>query len=156
MKKLLILLLLISFNVSGAGTESSNSDSTTTPDQINSLYELAEKHIYNKKYDKSLKLLKKLTKREDLGTRRADIYNLLGFSYRKLENPELDKSFAAYMMALEIDPEHAGAHEYLGELYLMRNQKNQAMRMLSKLENLVGKNADEYKDLLQAIENYQS
>ena len=156
MKKLLILLLLTSFNVSGAGTESSNSDSTTTSDQINSLYELAEKHIYNKKYDKSLKLLKKLTKREDLGTRRADIYNLLGFSYRKLENPELDKSFAAYMMALEIDPEHAGAHEYLGELYLMRNQKNQAMRMLSKLENLVGKNADEYKDLLQAIENYQS
>jgi|TARA_B000000565_G_scaffold129075_1_gene97384 Flp pilus assembly protein TadD len=156
MKKLLILLLLVSFNVSGAGTESSNSDSTTTPDQINSLYELAEKHIYNKKYDKSLKLLKKLTKREDLGTRRADIYNLLGFSYRKLENPELDKSFAAYMMALEIDPEHAGAHEYLGELYLMRDQKNQAMRMLSKLENLVGKNAEEYKDLLQAIENYQS
>ena len=156
MKKLLILLLLISFNVSGAGTESSNSDSTTTPDQINSLYELAEKHIYNKKYDKSLKLLKKLTKREYLGTRRADIYNLLGFSYRKLENPELDKSFAAYMMALEIDPEHAGAHEYLGELYLMRDQKNQAMRMLSKLENLVGKNAEEYKDLLQAIENYQS
>ena len=67
MKKILILLLLISFNVSGAGTESSNNDSTTTSDQINSLYELAEKHIYNKKYDKSLKLLKKLTKREDLG-----------------------------------------------------------------------------------------
>ena len=148
--------MLISFNVNGAGTGANNSDSTTTPDQINSLYELAEKHIYNKKYDKSLKLLKKLTKREDLGTRRADIYNLLGFSYRKLENPELDKSFAAYMMALEIDPEHAGAHEYLGELYLMRDQKNQAMRMLSKLENLVGKNAEEYKDLLQAIENYQS
>ena len=156
MKKILILLLLISFNVSGAGTESSVNDSTTTSDQINSLYELAEKHIYNKKYDKSLKLLKKLTKREDLGTRRADIYNLLGFSYRKLENPELDKSFAAYMMALEIDPEHVGAHEYLGELYLMRDQKNQAMRMLSKLENLVGKNAEEYKDLLEAIENYQS
>ena len=156
MKKLLILLLLVSFNVSGAGTESSNSDSTTTSDQINSLYELAEKHIYNKNYDKSLKLLKKLTKREDLGTRRADIYNLLGFSYRKLDNPELDKSFAAYMMALELDPEHAGAHEYLGELYLMRDQKNEALKMLSKLESLFGKNAEEYKDLLEAIENYQS
>ena len=156
MKKLIILLLLMSFNVSGAGTESSSSDATTTPDQVNSLYELAEKHIYNKKYDKSLKLLKKLTKREDLGTRRADIYNLLGFSYRKLENPELDKSFAAYMMALEIDPEHAGAHEYLGELYLMRDQKNQALKMLSKLEKLVGKNSEEYKDLLIAIDNYQS
>ena len=156
MKKILILLLLISFNVSGAGTESSNNNSTTTSDQINSLYELAEKHIYNKKYDKSLKLLKKLTKREDLGTRRADIYNLLGFSYRKLDNPELDKSFAAYMMALELDPEHVGAHEYLGELYLMRDQKDEALKMLSKLESLVGKNAAEYKDLLEAIENYQS
>ena len=156
MKKILILLLLISFNVSGAGTESSNNDSTTTSDQNNSLYELAEKHIYNKKYDKSLKLLKKLTKREDLGTRRADIYNLLGFSYRKLDNPELDKSFAAYMMALELDPVHAGAHEYLGELYLMRDQKDEALKMLSKLEGLVGKNAEEYKDLLEAIENYQS
>ena len=156
MKKILILLLLISFNVSGAGTESSINDSTTTSDQINSLYELAEKHIYNKKYDKSLKLLKKLTKREDLGTRRADIYNLLGFSYRKLDNPELDKSFAAYMMALELDPEHVGAHEYLGELYLMRDQKDEALKMLSKLESLVGKNAEEYKDLLKAIENYQS
>ena len=156
MKKILILLLLISFNVSGAGTESTVNDSTTTSDQINSLYELAEKHIYTKKYDKSLKLLKKLTKREDLGTRRADIYNLLGFSYRKLDNPELDKSFAAYMMALELDPEHVGAHEYLGELYLMRDQKDEALKMLSKLESLVGKNAKEYKDLLKAIENYQS
>ena len=75
-----------------------------------------------------LSYLKNLQKREDLGTRRADIYNLLGFSYRKLENPELDKSFAAYMMALEIDPEHAGAHEYLGELYLMRDQKDQCYK----------------------------
>ena len=156
MKKLLIILSLISFNVFGAGTESSDSSSATTSDQINSLYELAEKHIYNKNYDKSLKLLKKLTKREDLGTRRADIYNLLGFSYRKLDNPELDKSFAAYMMALELDPEHAGAHEYLGELYLMRDQKNEALKMLSKLESLGGTNAEEYKDLLEAIENYQS
>ena len=156
MKKILILLLLISFNVSGAGTESSNNDSTTTSDQINSLYELAEKHIYNKKYDKSLKLLKKLTKREDLGTRRADIYNLLGFSYRKLENPNLDKSFAAYMMAIEIDPSHLGAHEYLGELYLMRDQKDKAVIILNKLDQLAGSNTEEYKELKIAIDEYKS
>ena len=156
MKKILILLLLISFNVSGAGTESSNNDSTTTSDQINSLYELAEKHIYNKKYDKSLKLLKKLTKREDLGTRRADIYNLLGFSYRKLENPDLDKSFAAYMMAIEIDPSHLGAHEYLGELYLMRDQKDKALIILKKLDQLAGSNTEEYRELKIAIDEYQS
>jgi len=156
MKKILILLLFVSFNAIGAGTSSSTDDSTQTADQIIKLYELAEKHIDNQSYDKSLKLLKKLTKREDLGTKRADIYNLLGFSYRKLENPDLDKSFAAYMMAIELDPSHLGAHEYLGELYLMRDQKEKALIILEKLDQLAGSNSEEYKELKIAIDEYQS
>ena len=156
MKKILILLLFVSFNAIGAGTSSSTDDSTQTSDQIIKLYELAEKHIDNQSYDKSLKLLKKLTKREDLGTKRADIYNLLGFSYRKLENPDLDKSFAAYMMAIELDPSHLGAHEYLGELYLMRDQKDKALIILEKLDQLAGSNSEEYKELKIAIDEYQS
>ena len=156
MKKILILLLFVSFNAIGAGTSSSTDDSTQTADQIIKLYELAEKHIDNQSYDKSLKLLKKLTKREDLGTKRADIYNLLGFSYRKLENPDLDKSFAAYMMAIELDPSHLGAHEYLGELYLMRNQKDKALIILEKLDQLAGSNTEEYKELKITIDEYQS
>ena len=156
MKKILILLLFVSFNAIGAGTSSSTDDSTQTADQIIKLYELAEKHIDNQSYDKSLKLLKKLTKREDLGTKRADIYNLLGFSYRKLENPDLDKSFAAYMMAIELDPLHLGAHEYLGELYLMRDQKDKALIILEKLDQLAGSNSEEYKELKIAIDEYQS
>ena len=156
MKKILILLLFVSFNAIGAGTSSSTDDSTQTADQIIKLYELAEKHIDNQNYNKSLKLLKKLTKREDLGTKRADIYNLLGFSYRKLENPDLDKSFAAYMMAIELDPSHLGAHEYLGELYLMRGQKDKALIILEKLDQLAGSNTEEYNELKIAIDEYQS
>ena len=156
MKKILILLLFVSFNAIGAGTSSSTDDSTQTADQIIKLYELAEKHIDNQSYNKSLKLLKKLTKREDLGTKRADIYNLLGFSYRKLENPDLDKSFAAYMMAIELDPSHLGAHEYLGELYLMKDQKDKALIILEKLDQLAGSNSEEYKELKIAIDEYQS
>ena len=171
MKYLIILITLISFNSFGAGskspepesvspgteTKSSVTNITTDPlEHIELLYKLAEKHIYNKQYVKSLKLLKKLTKREDLGTKRADIYNLLGFSYRKIDNPDLDKSFAAYMMALELEPDHVGAHEYLGELYLMRDNLDKASDMLLKLEVLVGKDAQEYKDLFTAIEKYQS
>ena len=156
MKKILVLLLFVSFNAIGAGTSSSTDDSTQTADQIIKLYELAEKHIDNQSYNKSLKLLKKLTKREDLGTKRADIYNLLGFSYRKLENPDLDKSFAAYMMAIEIDPSHLGAHEYLGELYLMRDQKDKAVIILKKLDQLAGSNTEEYRELKIAIDAYQS
>ena len=156
MKYLIILFTLFSFSSYGAGTESTSEITTDSSQQITKLYELAEKHIYSEKYDKSLKLLKKLTKREDLGTKRADIYNLLGFSYRKIESPNLDKSFAAYMMALELEPDHVGAHEYLGELYLMRDNLEKASNMLLKLEMLIGKDAQEYKDLLKAIEDYQS
>ena len=81
---------------------------------------------------------------------------MLGFSYRKIDTSNLDKSFAAYMMALELDPNHVGAHEYLGELYLMKNQKDKAISILSDLEKLVGKDAEEYKDLFSAIEKFKS
>ena len=157
MKNLLIILLsFISFNAFAAATSSKSEVSTERAKQINDLYEIAEKHIYDNNYDKSLKMLINLAKNDDLGEKKADIYNLLGFSYRKSSNPDLDKSYDAYMTALEHDPKHAGAHEYLGELYMMRGDQENAMNMLGKLENLVGKNAKEYKDLLKAINSYQS
>ena len=157
MKNLIIILLsFISLNAFAAATSSKTDVSTERAEQINNLYEIAEKHIYNNNYDKSLKLLINLSKNDDLGAKKADIYNLLGFSYRKSSNPDLDKSYDAYMTALEHDPKHAGAHEYLGELYMMRGDQENAMNMLGKLENLVGKNAKEYKDLLKAINSYQS
>ena len=157
MKNLIIILLsFISFNAFAAATSSKTDVSTERAEQINNLYEIAEKHIYNNNYDKSLKLLINLAKNDDLGEKKADVYNLLGFSYRKASNPDLDKSYDAYMTALEHDPKHAGAHEYLGELYMMRGDQENAMNMLGKLENLVGKDAKEYKDLLKAINSYQS
>ena len=157
MKNLIIILLsFISFTAFAAATSSKTDISSERAEQINNLYEIAEKHIYNNNYDKSLKLLINLSKNDDLGAKKADIYNLLGFSYRKSSNPDLDKSYDAYMTALEHDPKHAGAHEYLGELYMMRGDQENAMNMLDKLENLVGKNAKEYKDLLKAINSYQS
>ena len=157
MKNLIIILLsFISLNAFAAATSSKTDVSSERAEQINNLYEIAEKHFYNNNYDKSLKLLINLAKNDDLGEKKADVYNLLGFSYRKASNPDLDKSYDAYMTALEHDPKHAGAHEYLGELYMMRGDQENAMNMLGKLENLVGKNAKEYKDLLKAINSYQS
>ena len=42
------------------------------------------------------------------------------------------------MMAIEINPEHLGAHEYLGELYLMMGNKIKAKDMLQALKKLAG------------------
>ena len=137
-----------------ANTSSSTAPEIDNSDQIKILYKKAEKYIEEDNFKKSLKVLKALTKREDLGGFRADIYNLLGFSYRKLNKPDFDKSFAAYMMAIELDPEHIGAHEYLGELYLMLEDKSKALEMLAKLEVMVGKSSKEYLDLEKAINQY--
>ena len=146
---------MISFSAFSAGTTStSNTTLVDNSDQILIIYQKAEKYIDKKKYKKSLKILKSLIKREDLGDRRADIYNLLGYSYRKNSKPNLDKSYAAYMMALELDPYHIGAHEYLGELYLMLGKKNKAIEMLNRLEKLVDINSDEYIDLKNDINNF--
>lgn len=153
-----IILFLITFFISSsilsAGSSSNSNIETDNSDQIKILYEKAEKMIKEKKFEKSIKLLKKLTRREDLAGFRADIYNLLGFSYRKLDEPILDKSFSAYMMALEIDPKHLGAHEYLGELYLMRGEKNKAQEMLNKLKLLAGIDSIEYIELEKEINNF--
>ena len=146
-----ILTLLISSVSLSAGTSSSTSSDAESSDQIKILYEKAEKYIEDKNYKKSLKVLKSLTKREDLSGFRADIYNLLGFSYRKLPQPDLDKSFAAYMMAIELDPDHVGAHEYLGELYIMMGNINKAKEMLFKIETLAGIGSKEYLDLNEII-----
>ena len=137
-----------------ADSSTSSSSDTDNSDQIEILYERAKVYIEEDNFKKSLKVLKALTKREDLAGFRADIYNLLGFSYRKLNKPDLDKSFAAYMMAIELEPAHIGAHEYLGELYLMMENQSKALEMLAKLEVLAGKLSKEYLDLEKAIKQY--
>ena len=137
-----------------ADSSTSSSSDTDNSDQIKILYERAKVYIEEDNFKKSLKVLKALTKREDLAGSRADIYNLLGFSYRKLNKPDLDKSFAAYMMAIELEPAHIGAHEYLGELYLMLGNQSKALEILAKLEVLAGKSSKEYLDLEKAIKQY--
>tara|TARA_Y100001936_G_scaffold212687_1_gene220947 strand:+ start:713 stop:1177 length:465 start_codon:yes stop_codon:yes gene_type:complete len=153
MIKTLLFILLFSTSVFAAASDSSDDTSASAPDQIQSLYNKAYDLVYAEKFDKSLKLLKKISKRNDLGEMKADIYNLLGFSYRKSDNPDLNKAFESYEIALEANPKHAGAHEYLGELYLKMGKKSMAEEMLAKLEVIAGTNSDEYKKLKKAIAN---
>ena len=44
----------------------------------------------------------------------ADVYNLMGFSLRK--SGDYKQAYAYYRKALDLDPTHKGALEYLGEL----------------------------------------
>lgn len=88
--------------------------------------------------------------------RNADLHNLLGFAYRKQASPDLDKAFVHYRLALDIDPGHRGAHEYIGEAYLMRKQPAKAREHLQALHRLCGgASCEEYQDLAKALAAYR-
>ena len=152
--RILLTLLFISSTSFAASTSSDDSEtSISASEQVTKLYDKAYELVYYKKFDKSIKLLEKIAKRKDLGEKKADVYNLLGFSYRKHSEPNLDKAFEAYRIALEANPEHLGAHEYLGELYITLGNMNKANEMLLKLETIAGTNSMEYRKLKTAIDN---
>ncbi|OIP15370.1 MAG: hypothetical protein CO105_04265 [Comamonadaceae bacterium CG_4_9_14_3_um_filter_60_33] len=86
----------------------------------------------------------------------ADVHNLLGFSYRKQAQPDLPKAFEHYQQALKLNPLHRGAHEYIGEAYLMDNKPAEAERHLAALEKICGnRSCEEYADLAKAIAAYK-
>src|SRR5262249_41914323 len=64
----------------------------------------------------------------DQGVQQADVYNLMGFSLRKSGN--LDRAYSFYRKALEFEPDHKGALEYLGELYVERGEEERHLAAL--------------------------
>ena len=64
-------------------------------------------------------------------------------------------SLQYYQQALAIDPKHLGAHEYLGEAYLMLDQPAEADKMLARLDSLCVFGCTEYRMLKTAIANYK-
>jgi len=83
----------------------------------------------------------------------ADIHNYLGYAYRKSGN--LDAAFKSYAEALRLDPKHKGAHEYVGEAYLMVNNLAKAEEHLTALNRICFFPCEEYRDLKKEIEEYK-
>lgn len=79
----------------------------------------------------------------------ADAFNLLAFSLRNQGHH--DAAFIYYFKALDLDPEHKGAREYLGELYVKVGQLSKAREQLAVLERLCPQGCEEREDLELAI-----
>lgn len=87
----------------------------------------------------------------------ADVHNLLGYSWRKRSNPDVTKAFEHYYTALRIDPRHKGAHEYIGQAYLMEKRPQQAETHLAELEKICGgQGCPEYQELAKAIADFKA
>ncbi len=114
----------------------------------------ARKAIEAKDWSKALAELNQAARDEP---RNADVQNLLGYTHRKKAAPDLAKAFDHYNAALKLDPKHKGAHEYIGEAFLMDKKPAEAEKHLALLEALCGnKTCEEYADLAKSIADFKA
>ena len=149
MKKLIYSLLIIiglTNNSFSAGTASDSSDNSSNYTKAYNLIKAAKKYEKKgktekaeKKYAKAQKLLLKSNKKKPL---QADTLNYLGFTTRKLGDYKKGEEF--YLQGLQIEPNHKGINEYLGELYVATDRIGLAKERLEILKNC---NCAEYKQL---------
>ena len=85
----------------------------------------------------------------------ANYHNLYAYALRKGTNPDMNLVFKHYNEALRIDPKHRGAHEYIGEAYLMVGNVAKAKEHLSALDKLCFFPCVEYTDLKKSITEYE-
>jgi len=78
----------------------------------------------------------------------ADVWNLFGYTSRnmKLAGPALE----AYETALKLEPDHLGALEYQGEMFVELKRLDDAKANLAKLKKLCG-DCEQVVDLEAAI-----
>jgi Flp pilus assembly protein TadD len=86
----------------------------------------------------------------------ADWNNLMGYSLRKARTPDLEGAERFYTEALRINPNHRGALEYSGELYLIKGDLPTAEKRLTTLDKACTFGCEEYTDLKKAIDRYRA
>ena len=144
MKLIILIFFLFSQSlVYGAGSSSSI--------DANQEYLKAENLIKSEKYENAIKALNKLLSETPDGYTKADLYNYLGYATRKQKNPDFELAEEHYLKALELDSDHIGALEYLGELYYETNRKDKAVEMLVRLKEVAGDESEEYLELYEIL-----
>ena len=145
----ILFIILLSTNSYSAGSDSTTKVKSDYSKAV-TLIKAAKKHEKkgkiekaNKRYKKAQTLLIKSNKKKPL---QADTLNYLGFTTRKLGDFENGEKY--YLLGLEIDPNHIGINEYLGELYVVTNRIDLAKERLKVLENC---NCEEYDELKEII-----
>ncbi|MFQ3187987.1 MAG: tetratricopeptide (TPR) repeat protein [Gammaproteobacteria bacterium] len=136
-----LLLVLLSFS---GNALSDSGDTKYEESPLNNIYQLIE----NKQFEQAILELNQADQDD------ADVANLLGYSNRKLEN--YDVALKYYQHALSINPEHKGANEYLGELYLETGEIDKAKQRLAILDDACFFPCSEYTTLKNSIIKYES
>ena len=146
MKKLLLAAALL---LSGAGLSQAADSAPAKQDPVWLTQSRAS--IKAEKYDQAIQQLQSANE-----TSSADWNNLLGYSLRKKQPPDLVGAEKYYQAALKIDPDHRGALEYYGKLKLINNDLPGAEALLARLDKVCTFGCEEYSDLKQAVQKYKA
>lgn len=112
-------------------------------------YDRARRAIDRKDWKEAIASLERAARHDP---RDAELQNLLGFSHRSSGN--MDAAFSHYARALELNPRHRGAHEYIGRAYLMTDRPEKAVEHLEILEKQCPELCKERDLLRKAIDEY--
>jgi len=113
-------------------------------------YTAAVRAIKADKYGEAIPLLQRVVGRD---AKNADAFNWLAYATRR--NGDASAALPLYEKALAIDPKHRGAHEYIGEAYLVLGNVAKAKEHLARLDSLCFLPCSEYRDLKKAVEQYE-
>ena len=144
----------VSFMAFGAGGAfAAGSDTTTqvTPSEVRAQLATARGLIQQENYQDAIQVLNGVV---ESSPREADAYNLLGYSYRK--SKDFNRAEHNYKRALRLNPEHKGAIEYYGELFIETDRREKAEDMVAKLENLCPSGCSELDQLRKALAGEQA
>ena len=145
---LMLIGVMLGMNTqAGAAGSNDNTATATTPPVIAKAQKAINKNDFAAAYGM-------LAAKESTYSKNADLYNLMGYSARKLGR--YDDSMVHYTKALDINPKHKGALEYMGELYLTLGQPDQAKTLLARLAQICTFGCEEKRELQEAIAKYES
>jgi len=128
----------------------SSSDTSSSSPAVTADYATAKKLVDEGKYRDAIPILDQLVAKNPAD---ADALNELGFSHRKLGHEQ--KALTYYLKALATQPNHLGANEYLGELYLEMKDLPHAEERLAVLEKACTK-CEQYSELKEKIADYKA
>jgi tetratricopeptide (TPR) repeat protein len=135
---------------SSGGGSSGSSSSSSSSSSVPTMYKQASAKVDAKDYRGAMPILDKIIAKDP---RNPDALNLMGFCERKLGNT--DEALEYYEKALAIKPNHVGANEYLGELYLeLKNlpKAEERLKVLAKACN----GCEEQQELAEKVDDYKA
>ncbi|HEY4166721.1 MAG TPA: tetratricopeptide repeat protein [Reyranella sp.] len=147
-----VVAMTLAFSTAAFAAGGGGESQGTSPSKpVDPTFAQAKVAIEARNYAAAMPLLQQVVAKDP---QNADAYNLMGYATRKSGNPT--GSLQYYTTALQIDPKHLGAHEYIGEAYLMLDRPQEAEQHLARLDSLCLFGCSEYRMLKTAIASYKT